>query len=92
MESSGFPKAYLINASRVTTYIYKCADLLWLMCVQDPPIVLEYITKDTEGARFNHDHYNVYTKSGTTYDYGVWPMLRSGKDGHVLSKGIAQGI
>ncbi|KAH3833564.1 hypothetical protein DPMN_106875 [Dreissena polymorpha] len=92
IESSGFPKTYLGDASRVTIYIYKCAELTWLMCVQDPSIVLEYITKETEGARFNFDHYNVYTKSGTTYDYGVWPMLRLGKRGQILSKGIAQGI
>lgn len=92
LESSGFPKLYLGDGSRVTAYIYKCAELVWLMCVQDPPIVLEYTTKETEGARFNHEHYNVYTKSGTTFDFGVWPMLRLGKKGHVLAKGIAQGI
>ncbi|XP_045204350.2 uncharacterized protein LOC123557131 isoform X2 [Mercenaria mercenaria] len=92
VESTGILRSYLGDASRLTAYIYKCAELTWLMCVQDPPIVLEYITKETEGARFNHEHYHVYTKTGNTYDFGVWPMLRLGRKGEILSKGIAQGI
>lgn len=92
IESCGFPKLYLADTSRLTAYIYKCAELVWLMCVQDPPIVLQYVNRESEGARFNYEHYNVYTKPGNVYDYGVWPMLRQGRNGTILSKGVAQGI
>jgi len=86
------PKSHLSDGSRLVAYIYRCAEITWLMVVQEPPIVLEYISKELEGARFDFDLYNVYTKSGTSYDYCVWPVLRIGMKGRLLAKGIAQGI
>ncbi|WAQ97971.1 hypothetical protein MAR_022344 [Mya arenaria] len=71
LESSRFPKSFFADSSRLVAYIQKCAELTWMMCVHDPPIVLEYITKETEGSRFNFDHYIVHEQSGTTYDYVV---------------------
>lgn len=89
---SNFPRAFLSSNTRLLAYINKCAEVTWLLCVQSPPLVMEYVTKNQEGSRFDNDLYTQYTKPGMSYDFGVWPLLRQDKGGPIISKGIAQGI
>ena len=49
IEKSKFSRTFLSSNSRLVAYINKCAEITWLLCVQDPPIVLEYVTKQQEG-------------------------------------------
>ena len=49
IESSNFPRTFLSSNTRLMAYINKCAEITWLFCVQDPPLVLGYVTKTQEG-------------------------------------------
>ncbi|KAH3830594.1 uncharacterized protein LOC127877437 isoform X1 [Dreissena polymorpha] len=69
-------------------YIKKCVELCWMMCVQDPPAVLDWSAQ--EGA-FNVDLYRAYTKSGSQLEFVVWPIIYLHEGGPVLLKGVAQG-
>ena len=71
-------------------YAEKCIELVWLMYVHDPPMYLEWLTKEQEGQPFYSDLYKPYTRSGHLFDYCVWPVVRLRRDGPLLSKGIAQ--
>ena len=59
-----------------------------MMCVQDPPVVLDWSAQ--EGA-FNVDLYRAYTKSGSQLEFVVWPIIYLHEGGPVLLKGVAQG-
>lgn len=61
------------------------------MYVHDPPMHLEWLTREQEGTTFRTDLYMPYTRPGTLYDYCVWPVVRLHRSGPVLCKGIAQG-
>nr|XP_022320662.1 uncharacterized protein LOC111122918 [Crassostrea virginica]XP_022320663.1 uncharacterized protein LOC111122918 [Crassostrea virginica] len=68
----------------LSDYIDKCIEILWLMCVQDPPMCL---TWPTEGDRINLDKYEVYSESGKYVSMCVWPAVLLQDRGKVLSKG-----
>ncbi|XP_052794309.1 uncharacterized protein LOC128227634 isoform X2 [Mya arenaria] len=74
---------------KVLPYLQECIQLSWLMCIQDPPVVLS--PDVTHGANFDTDFYKAYTKSGPLVDYVVWPALCLHEKGPLLCKGIAQG-
>ncbi|XP_052794169.1 uncharacterized protein LOC128227562 [Mya arenaria] len=74
---------------QVLPYLQECIQLSWLMCIQDPPVVLSPV--GTHGSRFDTDVYKAYTKCGPIVDYVVWPALCLHERGPLLCKGIAQG-
>ncbi|KAL3878811.1 hypothetical protein ACJMK2_031139 [Sinanodonta woodiana] len=74
--------------ARTQRFAEQCAEIVWLMCMQQPPMHLECI--DT-GETFNPDLYRGYTKSGKCIEFCVWPVVRLHKDGPILTRGIAQG-
>ena len=68
-------------------YVTKCIQVSWLMCVQDPPMLLSIKTEP----KFNLGLFREYTKRGPYVEYVVWPAMYLHEDGHILSKGVAQG-
>ncbi|XP_060552625.1 uncharacterized protein LOC132713939 [Ruditapes philippinarum] len=73
-----------------TPYIQKCAEICWLMALHDPPLVMKMEVKP--GEKFDTNIYTVYSQSGQTIDFLVWPPLYNGKDGGLLSKGVAEPV
>ncbi|KAL4229696.1 hypothetical protein ACF0H5_010084 [Mactra antiquata] len=71
------------------TYIDKCVQLTWLICIEDPPIHMAYGKRNDA---LDMQFYKPYTKQGKYIDYIAWPALQH-KDmkGSVLLKGRAQG-
>jgi hypothetical protein len=78
---------YNVGGDGVTNFIKKAVSLCWLMAIQDPPVVLT--TKLT--GKFDTDRFRHYTKSGSTVDYVVWPVLFLHEGGPIICKGVAQG-
>lgn len=66
----------------------KCVELTWLMCVQEPPVVLDSLD---DYDKFDTNCYKAFTKQGKTVDYYVWPALLLHEGGPLLAKGVAQG-
>ncbi|WP_263081295.1 hypothetical protein [Endozoicomonas sp. Mp262] len=54
-----------------------------------PAVVL--MPEAHKGAAVDKNYYRIYTSSGSTVDYQVWPALLLHKNGPLLSKGIVQG-
>ncbi|XP_060607624.1 uncharacterized protein LOC132759792 [Ruditapes philippinarum] len=73
-----------------TPYIQKCAEVCWLMALHDPPLLMKMDVK--QGEKFDTNIYTVYSQSGQTIDFLVWPPLYNGRDGGLLSKGVAEPI
>ncbi|KAK3577069.1 hypothetical protein CHS0354_037093 [Potamilus streckersoni] len=70
----------------VKNYCKLCIELTWLMCIQAPPIKLDFIPKrETISNHFRH-----YTRSGEEFDFVVWPVLFLHANGSILSKGVIQ--
>lgn len=80
------PKEH-IPESKIEPYVVLATELCWLMNIQDPPVYME--TNFKKKAPFNKDHYCMYSCTGETNDYLVWPVLFLQKDGPVLCKGYA---
>ncbi|KAK3602858.1 hypothetical protein CHS0354_026418 [Potamilus streckersoni] len=84
------PEGINSRNDRLHKYVKLCVEIVWWMCVQDPPIYLSWI-EETESREFDKDEYRSYTKSGNTVDFCVWPLVHLCKGGPILVKGIAQG-
>ncbi|KAL3878877.1 hypothetical protein ACJMK2_031205 [Sinanodonta woodiana] len=85
-----FPEGIDSQNHRLLKYAQRCVEIVWWMCVQDPPIHLSWI-EETESREFDKEEYRSYTKSGETVDFCVWPLIHQYKEGPILLKGIAQG-
>ncbi|XP_061164617.1 uncharacterized protein LOC133173648 [Saccostrea echinata] len=70
--------------SVLNDYIDKCIEILWLMCVQDPPMALVW---PSEGDRVDRDKYDFYSESGKYVSMCVWPAVLIQEGRKVLSKG-----
>ena len=75
------------NSDKATAFIRKCIKLSWLMCVQDPPLVLSTETP----IEFRTTLFREYVTRGPYVAYVVWPILYLHEGGPVLSKGVAKG-
>lgn len=78
-----------IGGKKADLFINKCCKLCLFMCVQDPPVVLNFECKN--GDPFNKDKFSSFTISGDIVDYLVWPVMYLSENGIIMSKGIAQG-
>ena len=59
------------------------------MCIQDPPVVLNWsIPKDRV---FDTDVYKYYLSTGQQLDYVVWPSMYLYDGGPLIMKGVAEG-
>ncbi|XP_060604270.1 uncharacterized protein LOC132757103 [Ruditapes philippinarum] len=73
-----------------TPYIQKCAEISWLMALHDPPLWMKMDVKP--GEKFDTNIFTVYSQSGQTIDFLVFPPLYNGIDGGLLSKGVAEPL
>ena len=96
-EDFGLKKSSIKEDGPVYKYASKCVEVVWWMCVQDPPIELCDPNSDLESHQSYHlkesvdpVKYRAYTKTGNTINYIVWPYLRLFKEGPILFKGVAQ--
>lgn len=74
----------------VDKFLKKCAQVCWLMVIQDPQVFVDTNLNDIR-KHFDTDRYKTYTKTGTYVDFIVWPTLYLHKGGDILMKGVAQG-
>ncbi|XP_052794082.1 uncharacterized protein LOC128227506 [Mya arenaria] len=88
---TSLPRRFTGIGNHFTSYAEKCIAIVWLMYVHDPPMHLEWLTRDQEGTDFKVDLYLPYTRPGTLFDYCVWPVVRLHRNGPILCKGVAQG-
>ena len=65
-------------------YLDRCTELCWYTQIQDPPVVLDFSTRQ------NKTDYRSYTRSGDSIEYIVWPVLLLHENGPILFKGVAQ--
>lgn len=68
-------------------YIDACIECLWLMCVQDPPMHITWLTK---GAKYDPAHFNMFMTKGKDVEYTVWPAVFLYKDGPLVTKGYVK--
>lgn len=71
----------------VKEYADRCAELSWLMNVQDPPLVLNF--KAVSGDPVDNKKFSVYTKNGSVVDFVVWPAVMYEND-TIFRKGVLQ--
>ena len=71
------------------TFVTKATALCWLMCIQDPPMVLCFTGQ--KGKKFDAKLFRHYTETGKYTDFVVWPALLLHEGGSLLSRGVAQG-
>ena len=81
-----------IHSRRVLSYVNKCAELCWYMCVNDPPMVIEY--ESYPGQEIDQSKFNLYNGKGTIVDFIVWPalFLNRGDSLSILAKGTVQTV
>ena len=65
-------------------FIDKCVEVLWLMCILDPPLV---ITWANDGESVNTNYYNFYARRGNVVRQAVWPAVFLRNGGPLLNKG-----
>ena len=68
----------------------KCAELCWFMCIQDPPLVMEY--DNLERKPVDRSKFNLYDRNGTITEFVVWPALLLHKNGPILAKGVVEPV
>ncbi|XP_052078894.1 myosin-9-like isoform X2 [Mytilus californianus] len=67
-------------------YIENCVKICYFAAVQNPPMVIDFEPVQI----FDKQFYREYTRSGTSVEYVVWPVLYLHKGGPILSKGVVQ--
>lgn len=88
---TSLPRRFTGIGNHFIRYAECCIELVWLMYIHDPPMHLEWLTKEQEGLSFQAEFYMPYTTAGKLYDYCVWPVVKLHRHGPVLCKGVAQG-
>ncbi|KAL3878813.1 hypothetical protein ACJMK2_031141 [Sinanodonta woodiana] len=77
--------------NKLSAYASSSVEIVWWMCVQDPPLCMKWTDNKNTKEEFDTSLYRFYTKSGRYVDYCVWPVLHLYDGGPVLTKGIAEG-
>ena len=60
------------------------------MCIQDPPLVMEY--ENLERKPVDQSKFNLYDRNGTITEFVVWPALLLHKTGPILAKGVVEPV
>ncbi|XP_052719812.1 uncharacterized protein LOC128191667 [Crassostrea angulata] len=69
---------------RVLTYVRKCVELCWYMCIQDPPVV---IVSPKQGQLVDKALFSFHGRFGKIVALCVWPALLLHENGPVMCKG-----
>ncbi|XP_052076785.1 uncharacterized protein LOC127714789 [Mytilus californianus] len=71
----------------MNSYIDKCVELIWYMCVQDPSMILRWPDPDDA---VDPTIFKYYKKKGTVVKHAVWPALYLHDAGLMLKRGCAR--
>lgn len=77
-----------LGSNGINEFVSKSLQCVWLMKVQDPPVVLLWAEQDKA---FDKNRFSYYTKKGNTVAQAVWPAVLLYTGGPLVVKGIAQG-
>lgn len=69
----------------VLNFIDKCMEIIWLMCIQEPPMV---ITWANDGESVNTNYYTFYSRKGDIVKQPVWPAVFLQHGGPLLTRGV----
>nr|XP_022327802.1 uncharacterized protein LOC111127081 isoform X2 [Crassostrea virginica] len=69
---------------RVVSYVTKCVELCWYMCMQDPPMKLAVPKK---GETMDKNLFSFHGRKGRVVNCCVWAALLLHKDGPLVCKG-----
>nr|XP_022320917.1 uncharacterized protein LOC111123104 isoform X1 [Crassostrea virginica]XP_022320919.1 uncharacterized protein LOC111123104 isoform X1 [Crassostrea virginica] len=69
-------------------YIDRCVQLCWMMSIQDPPMHLDFGPE--KDSVINKNVYKLFTKTGDTLDFMVWPAVFLHHNGPLVQKGVLQ--
>ncbi|XP_060079223.1 uncharacterized protein LOC132558644 [Ylistrum balloti] len=75
------------NNKKIMTYVSRCVEVTWSMCVQDPAMTFDLTRK--KGYAFDLSRYQYYRTEGKVMDSLVWPVLLARAQGAVVTKGWA---
>ena len=70
--------------ARVVSYVTKCVELCWYMCMQDPPMELAVPKR---GDTVDKNLFSFHGRKGRVVSCCVWAALLLHKDGPLVSKG-----
>lgn len=68
----------------IDAYLNGCVETCWLMCIQDPPMIL--VTPE-KGDKIVTQQFAMYKTTGDTVETCVWPALLLCENGGVVCKG-----
>ncbi|XP_062613098.1 uncharacterized protein LOC134274868 [Saccostrea cucullata] len=69
----------------VLNFIDKCMEIIWFMCIQEPPMV---ITWANDGESVNTNYYTFYSRKGKIVKQPVWPAVFLQHGGPLLTRGV----
>ena len=69
----------------VRKYLLKVVELTYLMCIQEPPMHLEWVRF---GDTLDPEKFKPYTDAGNKIVGTVWPVVMLHAEGPVMSRGI----
>ncbi|XP_062620764.1 trichohyalin-like isoform X2 [Saccostrea cucullata] len=88
IKQGSLQKSYSEYIEHCEIYTDKCIELCWLMKNLDPPAVLDFSVQ--QGDTMDDSKYKLFTESGDSVDYLVWPALLYKAD--VLQKGVVNAM
>ena len=69
----------------VRLYLQKVVELTYLMCIQEPPMILEWVRL---GDSLDPEKFKPYTEAGSKIVGTIWPAVLLYENGQVMSRGI----
>ncbi|XP_071127157.1 uncharacterized protein [Mytilus edulis] len=73
-------------SKELVTYVEQCIDLIWYMCIQQPPMEIRWAVK---GDKFNKEQFRFSGRKGKKYRMTVWPAVFLHKEGPLVAPGYA---
>ena len=70
----------------VEAYVRQCIDLIWYMCIQQPPMEIMWAKP---GEKFNREVFRFSGKKGKKFKMTVWPAVFLHKEGPLVAPGYA---
>ncbi|XP_071127149.1 uncharacterized protein [Mytilus edulis] len=73
-------------SKELVSYVEQCVDLIWYMCIQQPPMEIRWAVK---GEKFNKEQFRFSGRKGKKYRMTVWPAVFLHKEGPLVAPGYA---
>ncbi|XP_076071192.1 uncharacterized protein LOC143042660 isoform X2 [Mytilus galloprovincialis] len=73
-------------SKELVSYVEQCVDLIWYMCIQQPPMEIRWAVK---GDKFNKEQFRFSGRKGKKYRMTVWPAVFLHKEGPLVAPGYA---